>query len=204
MCLFAVCNECVINYLKEDSFAVCPSCANENRALPSKRLKECKEDKQFDLIIKNLLKNIDIATKEASVSTQLIENYCVCAICLDVLKNTAVANCLHRFCRDCIVKSMGVNSICKNKCPLCKQQINSCRSLRSDELMDILIEQYTRNKTKNVVNNKLWNGCDRLGLQTIFELIIKAVPKSLRSINDCHPDIKMFVKTATPHEVTGD
>ncbi|CAK5022483.1 unnamed protein product [Meloidogyne enterolobii] len=60
-----------------------------------------------------------------------------CPICLDLLRNTSVTECLHRFCADCIK-----NSIYKTnrQCPTCRRKIVSKRNLRSDPNIDLLID----------------------------------------------------------------
>lgn len=108
-----------------------------------------KADDQFDLIVKNLIKNIDLVSKEISISSTTIENNCVCSICLSIFNKTVITNCLHRFCRECIVKNMGVNSICKNTCPLCRNHISSCRSIYQDKAMDALVGLYKDFKNRN-------------------------------------------------------
>ncbi|CAO1946272.1 unnamed protein product [Urochloa humidicola] len=60
-----------------------------------------------------------------------------CPICLGVIRKTrTVMECLHRFCRDCIDKSMRLGN---NECPACRTHCASRRSLRDDPNYDTLI-----------------------------------------------------------------
>ncbi|KAM0830854.1 hypothetical protein ACQ4PT_065940 [Festuca glaucescens] len=76
-----------------------------------------------------------------------------CPICLGIIRKTrTVMECLHRFCRDCIDKSMRlgydvkcifstINFLCckNNECPACRTHCASRRSLRDDPNYDALI-----------------------------------------------------------------
>ncbi|GLT26025.1 hypothetical protein SLA2020_011160 [Shorea laevis] len=60
-----------------------------------------------------------------------------CPICLGIIKKTrTVMDCLHRFCRECIDKSMRLGN---NECPACRTHCASRRSLRDDPNYDALI-----------------------------------------------------------------
>ncbi|XP_019433484.1 PREDICTED: putative E3 ubiquitin-protein ligase RING1a isoform X2 [Lupinus angustifolius] len=60
-----------------------------------------------------------------------------CPICLGIIKKTrTVMECLHRFCRECIDKSMRLGN---NECPACRTHCASRRSLRDDLNYDALI-----------------------------------------------------------------
>ncbi|GAV80583.1 zf-C3HC4_2 domain-containing protein [Cephalotus follicularis] len=60
-----------------------------------------------------------------------------CPICLGIIKKTrTVMECLHRFCRECIDKSMRLGN---NECPACRTHCASRRSLRDDPNYDALI-----------------------------------------------------------------
>ncbi|KAL8507034.1 hypothetical protein ACS0TY_017784 [Phlomoides rotata] len=60
-----------------------------------------------------------------------------CAICLGIIRKTrTVMECLHRFCRECIDKSMRLGN---NECPACRTHCASRRSLRDDPNYDALI-----------------------------------------------------------------
>ncbi|KAG8641400.1 hypothetical protein MANES_13G145818v8, partial [Manihot esculenta] len=60
-----------------------------------------------------------------------------CPICLGIIKKTrTVMECLHRFCRECIDKSMRLGN---NECPACRTHCASRRYLRDDPNYDALI-----------------------------------------------------------------
>lgn len=60
-----------------------------------------------------------------------------CSICLGIIRKTrTVMECLHRFCRECIDKSMRLGN---NECPACRKHCASRRSLRDDPKFDALI-----------------------------------------------------------------
>ncbi|XWS12620.1 hypothetical protein CRYUN_Cryun37aG0105700 [Craigia yunnanensis] len=60
-----------------------------------------------------------------------------CPICLGIIRKTrTVMECLHRFCRECIDKSMRMGN---NECPACRTHCASRRSLRDDPNYDTLI-----------------------------------------------------------------
>ncbi|KAH7283366.1 hypothetical protein KP509_34G003500 [Ceratopteris richardii] len=60
-----------------------------------------------------------------------------CPICLGIIRKTrTVMECLHRFCRECIDKSMRLGN---NECPVCRTHCASRRSLRDDFNFDALI-----------------------------------------------------------------
>lgn len=60
-----------------------------------------------------------------------------CVICLDYIRNTArIVPCLHRFCFDCIEKSLRLG---RKECPICRIAIPSRRSLAPDPNFDSLI-----------------------------------------------------------------
>ena len=73
-----------------------------------------------------------IITKLESIITDM-----ECPICLSIIDNThVVPDCGHRFCGDCIKKSLRT---CKNECPSCRAPIKTKRSLRQDDLFDHLV-----------------------------------------------------------------
>lgn len=62
-----------------------------------------------------------------------------CPICLGIIRQTTVVmECLHRFCRDCIQKSLRLTN---KECPSCRIHIPSKRSLRDDLNFDALIQK---------------------------------------------------------------
>ncbi|ESQ36558.1 hypothetical protein EUTSA_v10007494mg [Eutrema salsugineum] len=66
-----------------------------------------------------------------------------CPICLGIIKKTrTVMECLHRFCRECIDKSMRLGN---NECPACRKHCASRRSLRDDPKFDAFIAALFKN-----------------------------------------------------------
>ncbi|WOL15171.1 E3 ubiquitin-protein ligase [Canna indica] len=81
----------------------------------------------------------DAAYTEESVLVRLadIRKEVQCPICLGIIRKTrTVMECLHRFCRACIDKSMRLGN---NECPACRTHCASRRSLRDDPKYDALI-----------------------------------------------------------------
>ncbi|GAB2301222.1 hypothetical protein Dimus_035256 [Dionaea muscipula] len=71
------------------------------------------------------------------VDLQKIHKEVQCPICLGIIKNTrTVKECLHRFCRECIDKSMRLGN---NECPTCRTHCASRRSLTDDPRFDAII-----------------------------------------------------------------
>ncbi|KAH9313910.1 hypothetical protein KI387_022537, partial [Taxus chinensis] len=71
------------------------------------------------------------------VNLSAIREEMQCPICLGIIRKTrTVMECLHRFCRDCIDKSMRLGN---NECPACRTHCASRRSLRDDPNYDALI-----------------------------------------------------------------
>ncbi|KAL9383856.1 hypothetical protein Peur_024179 [Populus x canadensis] len=83
--------------------------------------------------------NINEDVKEEYVVVKLseIRKEVQCPICLGIIRKTrTVMECLHRFCRECIDKSMRLGN---NECPACRTHCASRRSLRDDPNYDALI-----------------------------------------------------------------
>ncbi|KAH9571754.1 hypothetical protein CY35_02G109800 [Sphagnum magellanicum] len=77
--------------------------------------------------------------KEEYISVYLpdIRKEMQCPICLGIIRKTrTVMECLHRFCRACIDKSMRLGN---NECPACRAHCASRRSLRDDPNFDNLV-----------------------------------------------------------------
>ncbi|KAI3465812.1 hypothetical protein Pfo_022475 [Paulownia fortunei] len=72
-----------------------------------------------------------------AVSLSELRNNVQCPICLGIIKKTrTVMGCLHRFCRECIDKSMRLGN---NECPACRIHCASRRSLRDDPDFDTFV-----------------------------------------------------------------
>ncbi|CAH9114195.1 unnamed protein product [Cuscuta epithymum] len=79
------------------------------------------------------------AVKDEFITLKLseIRKEVQCPICLGIIRKTrTVMECLHRFCRECIDKSMRMGN---NECPACRTHCASRRSLRDDPNYDALI-----------------------------------------------------------------
>ncbi|CDY60607.1 BnaCnng36610D [Brassica napus] len=82
------------------------------------------------LVVKATVKFVEIDLGEIRKDVQ-------CPICLGIIKKTrTVMECLHRFCRECIDKSMRLGN---KECPACRKRCASRRSLRDDPTFDALI-----------------------------------------------------------------
>jgi len=78
------------------------------------------------------------ASKRIILPLQDLTSEFQCPICLGYMKKTSIVmECLHRFCYDCIQKSLRVG---RKECPSCRIHIPSRRSLRADPAFDLLIE----------------------------------------------------------------
>jgi hypothetical protein len=66
-----------------------------------------------------------------------------CSICLGILEKTwTVTACLHRFCSDCLHRSLRVqlgSQKIHHECPLCRAKLASRRSSKPDPKFDTLI-----------------------------------------------------------------
>jgi hypothetical protein len=83
-----------------------------------------------------------------------------CPICFEVIKNTVVTLCLHRFCQGCIEKALRLKyflllQFCKaikfnskNECPSCRTAIPSKRYLRRDFNLDAIIQKLFPNRVE--------------------------------------------------------
>eukprot|EP00049_Salpingoeca_infusionum_P002931 m.61396 g.61396 ORF g.61396 m.61396 type:complete len:309 (+) comp11861_c0_seq1:95-1021(+) len=67
-----------------------------------------------------------------------------CPICLNLISNTRVTTCMHRFCSDCIAKAHRLD---KRKCPTCRADIPSLRSIKKDKRFDALIDKLYPDRT---------------------------------------------------------
>ena len=69
---------------------------------------------------------------------QDIQNELKCAVCLSIMDQpTVIPDCMHRFCFDCIDKSLRLG---KKECPQCRTKCVSKRSFRPDTRIAQLIQ----------------------------------------------------------------
>jgi len=77
------------------------------------------------------------STHITTLPIKSVQNITQCPVCLMSLKKThIVMECLHRFCGECIEKSIRVG---KKECPSCRLHLPSRRSLRADPNFDALL-----------------------------------------------------------------
>ena len=70
---------------------------------------------------------------------ECLRNDFMCPICLKLQSNTvAVMGCLHRFCKDCIVRALDNSN---RECPVCRSKLPHKRFLRADPNFDMLISR---------------------------------------------------------------
>ncbi|KAK4741728.1 hypothetical protein SAY87_025316 [Trapa incisa] len=105
-----------------------------------------------------------------------------CPICLGIIKKTrTVMDCLHRFCRECIDKSMRLGN---NECPACRKHCASRRSLRDDPNFDSLIaalypdiDKYEEEELACHEEEKTRNKEIQASIAQIFQRQIEALSK---------------------------
>lgn len=70
---------------------------------------------------------------------ECLRNDFMCPICLKLQSNTVIVmSCLHRFCKECIVKALSNTS---KECPVCRTKLPNKRYLRPDPNFDMLISR---------------------------------------------------------------
>ncbi|XP_022927385.1 putative E3 ubiquitin-protein ligase RING1a [Cucurbita pepo subsp. pepo] len=114
-----------------------------------------------------------------------------CPICLGIIRKTrTVMECLHRFCRECIDKSMRLGN---NECPACRTHCASRRSLRDDPNYDSLIaalypdiEKYEEDelafREEERIRNKQIQASIAQTLRRQSEAVSKKRPPSVRRL----------------------
>ncbi|CAL5411268.1 unnamed protein product [Camellia sinensis] len=94
-------------------------------------------DHGFHELLSSLTTSSQLAQRFVVVKLSEIRKEVQCPICLGIIRKTrTVMECLHRFCRECIDKSMRLGN---NECPACRAHCASRRSLRDDPNYDALI-----------------------------------------------------------------
>ncbi|XVF40460.1 hypothetical protein PTKIN_Ptkin01aG0115400 [Pterospermum kingtungense] len=137
-----------------------------------------------------------------------------CPICLGIIRKTrTVMECLHRFCRECIDKSMRMGN---NECPACRTHCASRRSLRDDPNYDALIaalypdidkyeeeeltfheEEITRNKQIQAsIAKTLHRQSELLGRKRT----VKATASAILRRSKCRYQRRRKYKTSGPQE----
>lgn len=107
----------------------------------------------------------------SSSFTQVLHSF-KCVICWSTLRNPKlVRECLHRFCEDCIEKSLRLG---RNECPVCRVFVPSKRNLATDEGCEVLID--------NVLGPTLRN--EELDEVMLKEVEAQEIGKPLQVDND--------------------
>ena len=84
-----------------------------------------------------------------------------CVICLSTLNNPkAVRECMHRFCEDCIEKSLRMG---RNECPFCRVFVPSKRNLAVDTSVEHLIANVLGPELRNLDHDELQDEEDAEG-----------------------------------------
>ncbi|KAK4770183.1 hypothetical protein SAY87_030715 [Trapa incisa] len=147
-----------------------------------------------------------------------------CPICLGIIKKTrTVMECLHRFCRECIDKSMRLGN---KECPACRKHCASRRSLRDDPKFDALIailypdiDKYEEEELALHEGEKTRNEEIQASIAEIFQRQTEAlsrprvmgkdaasgfVPRPQRNLRTAHSRRKRNSCAAEPHAYEDD
>ncbi|CAN6570257.1 unnamed protein product [Malus baccata var. baccata] len=110
-------------------------------------------------------------------------------------KTRTVMGCLHRFCRECIDKSMRLGN---NECPACRAHCASRRSLRDDPKCDALIaalypdiEKYEEEELSFHQEERTRNEQIQASIAKVFEQQSEALTKRRTSGKDISDSIPM-------------
>ena len=112
--------------------------------------------------------NNENGTEEQPIQQDLVQDQTFyqdfeCAICLDILSNPyIIPECCHRFCCDCIHKSIKAGN---KECPTCRVHIVSKRSLRRDELFGKMLHRLLKVESEVKVLTLKENATTRLPLE---------------------------------------
>ncbi len=80
---------------------------------------------------------LDSGQESVQMDLRWVKQDLTCPICLGLLRNTyTTMECMHRFCQDCIVRSLSSSS---KECPSCRERLPSKRNLRPDSFYDSLV-----------------------------------------------------------------
>ncbi|KAL9983997.1 hypothetical protein ACROYT_G006249 [Oculina patagonica] len=96
------------------------------------------------------------SNRERKLKLQDLNSFITCELCRGYLiKPTTITECLHTFCRSCIMKYLQDSD--DNKCPTCSIQIHETNPfdlLRPDKtLEDVIYKLMSRDEKENSVNN---------------------------------------------------
>ncbi|KAK1285271.1 putative E3 ubiquitin-protein ligase RING1a [Acorus calamus] len=109
-----------------------------------------------------------------------VRNEVQCPICLGIIRKTrTVMECLHRFCRECIDKSMRLGN---NECPACRTHCASRRSLRDDPNYDALIAALYPDIDKYEEEELAFHEAERARNKLIQETIAQTVRRQSEAL----------------------
>ena len=85
----------------------------------------------------------------AAIDSLLSENL-KCGVCLGFLDTTLATTCLHRFCSECLQRSlrMDLGPKLHHECPACRAKLASRRASKPDVKFDKLVEIFAGFKRK--------------------------------------------------------
>ncbi|CAH9099230.1 unnamed protein product [Cuscuta epithymum] len=131
-----------------------------------------------------------------SVSRSAIRSNVQCPICLGIIKRTRVVmGCQHRFCRECIDKSMRLGN---NECPACRIHCASRRSLRDDPGFDALIKAIYPDVEKYEEEELVFHEDEMALNQQIQASIAQVCQRQSEALNKRRKLNKEPITTSTP------
>nr|GMD33415.1 putative E3 ubiquitin-protein ligase RING1a isoform X2 [Ipomoea batatas] len=131
-----------------------------------------------------------------SVSRSDIRGNVQCPICLGIIKRTRVVmGCQHRFCRECIDKSMRLGN---NECPACRIHCASRRSLRDDPIFDAIIKAIYPDVEKYEEEELVFHEEERALNQQIQASIAQISQRQSEALNKRRKLNKELITTSTP------
>lgn len=93
-----------------------------------------------DSVVINAKKRRKLDEAVIRITMKDINSEMTCRVCLGIIRNaTTVMECLHRFCEECIGKSLRMG---RKQCPSCRVSCPSRRNLRRDLQFDEVIRQF--------------------------------------------------------------
>jgi hypothetical protein len=114
-------------------------------------------------------------TVDLSTIRSIYDDDLKCPICLETIEVTwAVSSCLHRFCSECIHKSlrMALGPKMHHECPFCRVKLASRRSSRPDPAFDQLIKLFAQSRKRKPSNDDSFNyfECEDETEHTAFDI----------------------------------
>ncbi|EYU43383.1 hypothetical protein MIMGU_mgv1a006047mg [Erythranthe guttata] len=130
-----------------------------------------------------------------SVKLSEIRKDVQCPICLGIIRKTrTVMECLHRFCRECIDKSMRLGN---NECPACRTHCASRRSLRDDPNYDALISALYPDIDKYEEEESAFHEEEKARNKQIQDSIAQTFRRQAEALGKKRPSAKAAAAAAT-------